>query len=103
MGLFKEAEAFRDALKSWRSHDFVGRLGQGTGVAGVRSEAEFVRRARMHGVDAPTNELTQVYREIQELRNWDPILCFELNNRPGDLWLEAHWFESQDGKSYVHY
>ncbi|MGD9634152.1 MAG: hypothetical protein AB7G28_06060 [Pirellulales bacterium] len=33
----------------------------------------------------------------------DPVLVFEVNSRPGELWFEAHWFAGNDGRTYVHY
>ncbi len=49
-------------------------------------------------------EAQQLRRAISELRySFDPILCFEVADRPGQLWFEAHWFEAQDGRTYVHY
>lgn len=48
----------------------------------------------------------RLQRAIDELR-WrasiDPVLCFELPERPGELWFESHWFTGADGRRYVHY
>jgi hypothetical protein len=33
----------------------------------------------------------------------DPVLAFELPDRPGELWFEAHWFIGRDARTYVHY
>ena len=110
LGMFDEAQVFGDALQSW-TRDVVSShvqglslgIGAGDTAAQARSESEFVRLARSRGAKMDVTQLRQVYREIQELRTWDPILCFELKNQPGNLWLEAHWFDGQDGRQYVHY
>ena len=107
LGMFREAEIFRDELRlrdrSITSIESFHGLGQGRAAIRARSESEFVRLARGAGTDMSTVELKRVFREIESLRNWDPVLCFELKDRPGKLWLEAHWFEGTDGKTYVHY
>lgn len=41
--------------------------------------------------------------ELRRRQDIDPILCFELPERPGELWFEAHWFDGADGRLYVHY
>ena len=33
----------------------------------------------------------------------DLVLAFELPDRPGELWFEAHWFIGRDARTYVHY
>jgi hypothetical protein len=44
------------------------------------------------------------FREmIGRLSEIDPVLCFEIPERPGELWFESHWFEGIDGRRYVHY
>lgn len=113
LGLWKEADVFRDGLKS-RARDGLGgglsrtgitrELGLGRVATQARSEGEFIRLARENQTtDASTEQLRAVYREIVELRQWDPVTCFEVFDRPGKLWLEAHWFDAVDGKRYVHY
>jgi hypothetical protein len=51
-------------------------------------------------------EMWELRRELRDMRtrlSFDPILCFELPERPGELWFEAHWFEGRDGRLYVGY
>jgi len=51
-------------------------------------------------------EMIEFQRELRDMRtrlSIDPILCFELPHRPGELWFEAHWFEGRDGRLYVGY
>lgn len=110
LGLYKEADVFRIALNTWERHTVRSHLtgiSHGMGLGHIATKAKsasgFLRLAQEQGVTASAAELRVVYQEIQELRRWDPITCFEVRNRPGDLWLEAHWFENPDGKHFVHY
>lgn len=109
LDLYREADIFRDALRSWGRADarrlspIARELGLGGVAARASSESSFVQTARGRGSTSSVAELRAVYQEIQELRRWDPITCFELHRQPGKLWLEAHWFEGADGKTYVHY
>jgi hypothetical protein len=61
--------------------------------------------ARMSGSNLD-DDMAAFRRAVVDLRMRlviDPILCFELPERPGELWFESHWFEGQDGKLYVAY
>ena len=80
-----------------------------------RLAAEFHARVGRRGLDdflARTmrsdleREVADFRRALVDLRTRlpiDPILCFEIPHRPGELWFEAHWFEGRDGKTYVSY
>lgn len=110
LDLFREADLFRQALRSWEGTGMQSRMtatsydmGIGKLAARATSESSFVQEARRQGSSASVVELRAVYQEVQELRSWDPITCFELHDQPGKLWLEAHWFEDQNGKHFVHY
>ncbi|QDU56051.1 hypothetical protein [Aeoliella mucimassa] len=53
-----------------------------------------------------TRDARRFRRAMQELQwrvSFDPILCFELPEEPGELWFEAHWYTGADGRRYVHY
>lgn len=41
--------------------------------------------------------------DLQRRFEYDPVLCFELPEKPGELWFESHWFEGSDGRMYVHF
>ncbi|MEM9352628.1 MAG: hypothetical protein AAGA92_06425 [Planctomycetota bacterium] len=49
------------------------------------------------------DELRRAIAELRFYASIDPVLCFETPDRPGELWFEAHWYEGQSGRTYVHY
>ena len=108
LGLLKEAECFQRALGGWEGYRVPRRLNElsirvGTFAVHSRSESAFIRTVRQLGSTDSLPELRLVYREVQELRRWDPVLCFELKDQPGTLYLVSHWFVGHDCKTYVHY
>ncbi len=79
-----------------RAFEFHARMGR-------RGLDDFLLRTMRADLDT---ELAEFRRAVLDLRTRlpiDPILCFELPDRPGELWFEAHWFEGRDGKTYVGY
>lgn len=48
-------------------------------------------------------EVVRFREALGRLAEIDPVLCFELPDKPGELWFESHWFQGIDGKRYVHY
>jgi hypothetical protein len=64
---------------------------------------ELARRADRHGLDHDARRLRRAIDELRWRTSIDPVLCFELEDRPGELWFEAHWFTGGDGRRYVHY
>ena len=64
---------------------------------------ELARRADRHGLDRDARRLRRAIEELRWRMSIDPVLCFELEDRPGELWFEAHWFTGANGKRYVHY
>lgn len=64
---------------------------------------ELARRAERSGLDKDARRLRRAIEELRWRTSIDPVLCFELSERPGELWFEAHWFTGMDGKRYVHY
>ena len=94
-----------DAREGYRVPRRLNELSIRVGTIAVhsRSESAFIRTVRQLGSTDSLPELRLVYREVQELRRWDPVLCFELKDQPGTLYLESHWFVGHDGKTYVHY
>ncbi len=64
---------------------------------------ELARRADGHGLDRDAHRLRRAVQELRWRMSYDPVLCFELEDRPGELWFEAHWFTGSDGRRYVHY
>jgi hypothetical protein len=71
-----------------RERDDLAGLAQRADELGLVREAQEFRRAALR---------------LQATFDFDPILCFEVNSRPGQLWFEAHWYRGQDGRTYVHY
>jgi hypothetical protein len=67
---------------------------------------DFTRRLeRTHSLGLAT-ESRRLEFALAELRRRiviDPVLAFELPDRPGELWFEAHWFIGRDARTYVHY
>ncbi len=123
--------AFRAAEASRRAAVAGGRLALRGSIAAVNAAAALIRRLnRSGGLDLRDRLDTHVFAElleteltgstitetgtqadelrraIAELRFYasiDPVLCFETPDRPGELWFEAHWYEGQSGRTYVHY
>ncbi|WP_425399483.1 hypothetical protein [Aeoliella sp.] len=64
---------------------------------------ELARRADGHGLDQDAKRLRRAIDELRWRTSIDPVLCFELEEKPGQLWFEAHWYTGMDGRRYVHY
>lgn len=64
---------------------------------------ELARRADGHGRGGDAQRLKRAVQELRWRVSIDPVLCFELEVRPGELWFEAHWYTGMDGRRYVHY
>lgn len=64
---------------------------------------ELARRADRHGRDHDAQRLKRAVQELRWRVSIDPVLCFELAERPGQLWFESHWYTGMDGRRYVHY
>jgi hypothetical protein len=64
---------------------------------------ELIARTSGSDFDAEMVEFRRALRDLRARLPLDPILCFELPERPGELWFESHWFQGQDGKLYVAY
>jgi hypothetical protein len=64
---------------------------------------ELIARTNGSDFDAEMVEFRRALRDLRARLPLDPILCFELPERPGELWFESHWFQGQDGKLYVAY
>lgn len=65
--------------------------------------SELARRADQHGLEHDAKRLRRAIEELRWRTSIDPVLCFELEDRPGELWFEAHWYTGMDGRRYVHY
>lgn len=74
-----------DPAVFWATHRTLTRLHQ---------------RAEENGWEADVVRFREALGRLSEI---DPVLCFELPERPGELWFESHWFEGIDGRRYVHY
>ncbi len=74
-----------DPALFWATHRTLTRLHQ---------------RAEENGWEADVARFREALGRLTEI---DPVLCFELPERPGELWFESHWFEGIDGRRYVHY
>jgi hypothetical protein len=71
-----------------------------------RLQREFVRRrerAESLGLAAESRRLEMALTELRRRIVIDPVLAFELPDRTGELWFEAHWYVGRDGRTYVHY
>jgi hypothetical protein len=55
------------------------------------------------GLIAERRRLEFALIELRRRMAVDPVLAFELPDRPGELWFEAHWFIGRDARTYVHY
>ncbi|MCO6046193.1 hypothetical protein NG895_20035 [Aeoliella sp. ICT_H6.2] len=64
---------------------------------------ELARRAEQQGLERDAKRLRRAIEELRWRTSIDPVLCFELEERPGELWFEAHWYTGMDGRRYVHY
>jgi hypothetical protein len=64
---------------------------------------ELIARTSGSDLDVEMTEFRRAMRDLRARLPLDPILCFELPHRPGELWFESHWFQGQDGKLYVAY
>ena len=60
-------------------------------------------RAGGLGLDDEAQALRSALMELRTQFRYDPVLCFELPHRPGELWFESHWFVSSAGRTYVHF
>jgi hypothetical protein len=58
---------------------------------------------RSLGLIAERRRLEFALTELRRRMAVDPVLAFELADRPGELWFEAHWFIGRDARTYVHY
>lgn len=63
----------------------------------------WVRDSRPSSLEDDRRRLRRAIDELRWRASIDPVLCFELPDRPGELWFESHWFTGADGKRYVHY
>lgn len=111
--------AFRSAAWGVRQMDRAKRLALGFATRGIDQVNRRMRRHHPWLAPAPAalrrarNELLAADVEAREFRRAlselrahlavDPILCFELPDRPGLLWFEAHWYLGANGKRYVHF
>jgi hypothetical protein len=71
-----------------------------------RFQRVFVRRlerAESLGLAAESRRLELALAELRRRIVVDPVLAFELPDRTGELWFEAHWYVGRDGRTYVHY
>jgi hypothetical protein len=71
-----------------------------------RLQREFGRRLERTeslGLAAESRRLKFALAELQRRIVIDPVLAFELPDRPGELWFEAHWYVGRDGRTYVHF
>jgi hypothetical protein len=71
-----------------------------------RLQGEFGRRlvrAESLGLAAESRRLEMALAELRRRIVIDPVLAFELPDRPGELWFEAHWYVGGNGRTYVHY
>jgi hypothetical protein len=64
---------------------------------------DFLSRTSGSGLAAEVAEFRRALLDLRARLPIDPILCFELSSRPGELWFEAHWYEGRDGRTYVAY
>ena len=55
------------------------------------------------GLEVEIQRLRWSLEELRRRVSIDPILCFELPERSGVLWFEAHWYDGVDGRTYVHF
>lgn len=94
-GAFMAGEPFR--LRSRRLPEEFYRL------HGRLDIDELIARTRGSALDDEVVEFRRAMRDLRMRLPLDPILCFELPERPGELWFESHWFHGQDGKLYVSY
>ena len=75
-------------------------------VAAATRQGSLARLANEAEADGRPDDAQRFRATIAELRrrmDIDPVLCFELPDKPGQLWFEAHWFDGVDGRRYVHY
>jgi hypothetical protein len=70
------------------------------GRAGIE---ELIARTSGSDLDVEMAEFRRALRDLRARLPIDPILCFELAERPGELWFESHWYHGQDGRLYVAY
>ncbi len=109
LGLRDEARLLKQALEQIDAVLIQMRIDSlaGSGFVAPASRHEIDRVVkRAHAQGTTTNERAlkrSVRREFEMLRRFDPILCFELPDRPSELWFEAHWYVGVDRKTYVHY
>ncbi len=94
--LAREIVPSRPAVRHLQADDLAAILADETLV-------ELARRADRHGLDQDARRLRRAIDELRWRVSIDPVLCFELDDRPGELWFEAHWFTGADGRRYVHY
>ena len=70
----------------------------------MRHELEArLETAEYYGLARESRRLEVALEELRRRITIDPVLAFEVESRPGELWFEAHWFEATDGRTYVHY
>lgn len=62
-----------------------------------------LERTESLGLEVESRRLEFALAELRRRIVIDPVLAFELPERPGELWFEAHWFVGRDGRTYVHY
>ena len=62
-----------------------------------------VGRTRGLGLDDEALALRSSLLELRTQFRYDPVLAFEVAERPAELWFEAHWFAGHSGRTYVHF
>jgi hypothetical protein len=62
-----------------------------------------LQRTESLGLAAESRRLESALAELRRRIAIDPVLAFEVPDRAGQLWFEAHWFFASNGRTYVHY
>lgn len=68
-----------------------------------RQYTERLARTQTLGLAEESRRLSRAIEDLRRRVTIDPILCFEIPRRAGELWFEAHWYTGCDGRMYVHY